>query len=280
MTNSIEIVIVLYQCTLDESLTFLSLKEQLKKTAIQCELIFYNNDINQKIEHSEFVVVNAEENKKLEGAYNFALERAVKSEKNWILLLDQDTMIPPNYFKEIEKLFSGNYSPDLAAIVPKLVSNRKVISPVRVSSLMRFEKELNVTGYTNERINALNSLSLFNVQFIQSIGGFSKEFPFDFHDHWCYNQVYKHGKSVYVLDVTTEHESSFVAFEQNVSYDRYRLFLNTESRFIKNELGWLVFVFYKMKLILRSLKQLIQYRNKKFAAITLWAALICTNKKE
>ncbi len=280
MSNSIEIVIVLYQCSLEESVTFQSLSEHLKNTATDCELIIYNNDVSQKIEHSEHIVVNSEENRKLEGAYNFALKRAAESGRNWILLLDQDTKIPDNYFSEVERLFSGEVLDDLVAVVPKLVSNGKVISPVFVSSLMRFEKELETDGYTYERINALNSLSLFNVQFIQSIGGFSKDFPFDFHDHWCYNQVYNHQKSVYVLDVTSEHESSFVEFEKNVSPDRYRLFLNTESRFIRNETGLKVFIFYKMKLIMRSLKQLIQYRNKKFAAITFWAALNCINNKE
>ncbi|MDO9154723.1 MAG: hypothetical protein Q7U47_13640, partial [Paludibacter sp.] len=98
MHNSIEIVIVLYQCSLDKSITFLSLKEQLDNISIDYELIIYNNDIHQKIEDTKFLVENSEENKKLEGAYNFALDRAIKNGKNLILLLDQDTVIPGNYF--------------------------------------------------------------------------------------------------------------------------------------------------------------------------------------
>jgi len=269
MNNSIEIVIVLYQCSLDESVTFQSLKKSLEKTSIDYELIIYNNDVNQKIEEKEFLIVNSEENKKLEGAYNFALDRAIENGKNWILLLDQDTEIPDNYLKELNKIFSVGYSPDLVAVVPKLVSEGKVISPVRVTSLIRFEKELNVSGYTNERINALNSMSLFNVQFIRSIGGFSKDFPFDMHDHWCYNQVYKHHKKVYVLDVTTKHESSFVNFEKNISVNRYREFLSSENKFIHNELGIPVYFYYKMKLLLRSIKQFVNYKNKEFSLVTL-----------
>lgn len=269
MNNSIEIVIVLYQCSLDESVTFLSLTEQLEKKSIDYELIIYNNDINQKIEDSRFVIVNSEENKKLEGAYNFALERAIKKDKSWILLLDQDTVIPANYFGEVEKLYSSNYSPDLVAVVPKLVSKEKVISPVHVSNLMRFEREFTSNGYTNKRMNALNSLSLLKVEFIKSIGGFSKDFPFDLHDHWCYNQIHKHHKLVYVLDVITEHESSFINFEENVSVSRYKEFLSTENRFIKNEIGLPVYFFYKMKILLRSIKQFINYKNKKYALITL-----------
>ena len=271
MNISLEIVIVLYQCSLDESITFRTLNKQLGKTTIDYELVLYNNDINQKIEEAGCLIVNSEENKKLEGAYNFALERAFETGKSWILLLDQDTEIPDNYFKELEKLFSDNYSPDLVAVVPKLISEGKIISPVQVTHLMRFEHEININGYTNKRINALNSLSLLNVEFIKSIGGFSKDFPFDLHDHWCYNKIYKNKKKVYILDIATEHSSSFNNFEENVSVSRYKEFLSTEDRFIRSEIGLPVYFFYKIKLLLRSIKQLINYKNKEFSLVTLAA---------
>ncbi len=280
MSNSIEIVIVLYQCSLDKSVTFISLKEQLNKTAIDYELIIYNNDVNQKIEYPEFIIVNSEENKKLEGAYNFALERALKNGKNWVLLLDQDTVIPNNYFQAVENLFSTGYSTDLVAVVPKLVSNGKVISPVYITALMRFERELNKTGYTKERINAFNSMSLFNVQFIKSLGGFNKDYPFDFHDLWCYNQIFKYKKSVYILDIKTEHESSFIKFEENVSALRYKNFLNIENNFIRYEIGLAAYFFYKIKILLRSIKQFIHYKNKNFALITLSSFFKIAHKKQ
>ena len=271
MNISLEIVIVLYQYSLDESITFKTLNKQLGKTTIDYELVLYNNDVNQKIEAAGCLIVNSEENKKLEGAYNFALERALETGKSWILLLDQDTEIPDNYFNELEKLFSDNYSPDLVAVVPKLISEGKIISPVQVTHLMRFEHGINSNGFTNKRINALNSLSLLNVEFIKSIGGFSKDFPFDLHDHWCYNKIYKNKKKVYILDITTEHSSSFNNFEENVSVSRYKEFLSTEDRFIRSEIGMPVYFFYKIKLLLRSIKQLINYKNKEFSLVTLAA---------
>lgn len=271
MNISLEIVIVLYQYSLDESITFKTLNKQLGKTTIDYELVLYNNDVNQKIEAAGCLIVNSEENKKLEGAYNFALERALETGKSWILLLDQDTEIPDNYFNELEKLFSDNYSPDLVAVVPKLISEGEIISPVQVTHLMRFERGINSNGYNNKRINALNSLSLLNVEFIKSIGGFSKDFPFDLHDHWCYNKIYKNKKKVYILDITTEHSSSFNNFEENVSVSRYKEFLSTEDRFIRSEIGMPVYFFYKIKLLLRSIKQLINYKNKEFSLVTLAA---------
>ena len=269
MNNSIEIIIVLYKCTLDQSTTYISLQKQLKKLYIDYEVVLFNNDKSQKIEDNKFIVVNSQENVKLTGAYNFALERAVLNGKNWILLLDQDTIIPDNYFEELQKLFIGNYPTDLVAIVPVLESEGRILSPKKITSNMRLESDLNETGYTTKRINAVNSMSLLSVSFIESIGGFSKAYSFDFLDQWYYNQIYEHHKLVYILPLATKHDSSFVNLEKNGSLNRYKEFLAVENKFIHNDLGWTKYIFYKIKLVLRSLKQFLTFRNKKYALVTL-----------
>ena len=268
MKNSIQIVLVLYQCSLEESVTFRSLSEQIQKQTIDYELIIYNNDNNQTVTHKKYPVVNSKENVKLTGAYSFALERAVKSGKEWILLLDQDTEIPDDYFVKLEEFFAGGYPDDLAAVVPVLELNGKVMSPKIITPLMRFERDLGKLGYIDQRINAFNSMSLFRVDFIKSIGGFSLDFPLDYQDHWFYNQLFKHKRLVYVLNVHAEHDSSFINLEENISANRYKEFLQTENRFLRNEIGLPVFFFYKLKLILRSIKQFLKFKNKKYALIT------------
>lgn len=269
MNNSIEIIIVLYQCTLDKSITYLSLQNQLKNINLDYDVVLFNNDKSQIIDDPKFIVVNSQENVKLTGAYNFALDRAIKNGKNWILLLDQDTIIPDNYFEELQKLLMSDYSTDLVAIMPILESDGRIMSPKKISSNMRFESDLNATGYTRKRINAVNSMSLLSVSFIESINGFSKDYSFDLLDQWYYNQIYKHHKLVYILPVTTKHDSSFVNLEKNVSVTRYKEFLQVENRFICNELGWVKYIFYKIKLVFRSLKQFLKFKNKKYAFVTL-----------
>ncbi|MHB9054714.1 MAG: glycosyltransferase [Paludibacteraceae bacterium] len=272
MNNSIEIVVVLYQCLLEESVTFSTLSEQLKKKSIDSELIIFNNDKNQKIGNSNYLVVNSMENLKLAGAYNYALDRAVLNGRKWILLLDQDTVIPDNYFTELQKLFMEGYPSDLVAVVPVLEMEGRIVSPKIISAKMRFEHNLDEKGYTNKRVNAFNSMSLLDVQFVKSLGGFSKEYPLDMHDHWCFNQIYKQKKLVYVMDIKTVHNSSFVNFEENISVSRYRQYLRNESRFVRNELGMPVYFFYKMKMIPRSLKQFFKYKNKNFSFVTFLSA--------
>jgi len=269
MNNSIEIIIVLYHCSLIESVTFQSIKMKLNRLYINYELVLYNNDNTQKIEDSRFIIVNSENNQKLAGAYNFALDRAIKNGKKWILLLDQDTVIPENYFDELQKLLETDYSSDLVAIVPTLVSEGRVLSPKKISSNMRFESDIKEIGYIQKRINAVNSMSLLNVNFIKSIGGFSENYSFDMLDQWYFNQIYKYRKFIYILPVITKHDSSFVNLEKNVSVVRYKEFLQAESSFISNELRWIKYIFYKLKLLIRSIKQFIRFKNKKYSIATL-----------
>ena len=47
MSDSLEIVIVLYECLLEESISFTSLQRQLKDIKVDYELVIFNNDENR-----------------------------------------------------------------------------------------------------------------------------------------------------------------------------------------------------------------------------------------
>ncbi|NCB84386.1 MAG: glycosyltransferase [Bacteroidia bacterium] len=267
MKSSLEIIIVLYRCTLEESRAFNSLQEELKSAEIDYELVIFNNDNQLKIKDERYVVVNSEENKKLSFAYNFALKRAVENGRKWLLLLDQDTSVPKGYFNRLQDFLKNGYPENLAAVVPVLKSGDVVLSPKVVSSRLRIESEAKPNEY-GRWITAINSMSLMNVGFFDSIGGFSNKYELDMLDRWSYNQIMKHNRLVYVLDVISDHALSFLDFEKNVTPERYSDFMKMENRFSTDEMDLFYLVFYKVKLFLKGLKQLVKYKNKEFSRIT------------
>ena len=267
MKCSLEIIIVLYRCTLEESRAFNSLQEELKSAEIDYELVIFNNDNQQQIIDEKYVVVNSEENKKLAYAYNFALKRAVENGYKWLLLLDQDTSVPKGYFNRLQDFLKSGYPENLAAVVPVLKSGDVVLSPKVVSSRLRIESEAKPNEY-GRWITAINSMSLMNVGFFNSIGGFSSKYELDMLDRWSYNQIMKLNRLVYVLDVNSNHELSFLDFEKNVTPERYSDFMKMENRFSTDEMDLLYLVFYKVKLILKGLKQFVKYKNKEYSKIT------------
>lgn len=268
--NKIVIVIVLYQTSVESCLTYKTLTEHIQDTSLEYELIIYNNSIKEPIPLSEtYHAVNANSNEKLVGAYNYALNVAREQKCKWLLLLDQDTEITKDYFaKLIQFFYSDNDTEEIAAIVPFLIENSKILSPQRINHFAWWQHQLSTSGIQNGRICAFNSLSLLKVEFIDSIGGFSSYFPLDMLDHWYYLQIYNNNKKVFVLDTYIKHQLSLSDYEQNVSLIRHQDLLTAERAFTK-KLGLTHYLTYKVRLGIRLFRQMIKFRDKRYAIIIL-----------
>lgn len=267
MNNSVQIVIVLYKCSLIDSISFKSFLQQKKDITFDFELLIFNNDPELQIEDENFFVFNSPENVKVAGAYNFALKKAIESGKEWLLLLDQDTEIPEDYFFKLQEFLKQGYKDNLAAIVPVLKSGNKILSPKKVSPFLRIETNIMTKRYY-DRLTAINSLSLIKVDFLKSLGGFKNEYQLDMLDRWLYRKIMNKSKLVYVLDASSQHNLSFLNFEKNVTPERYAEFIKIENKFISEEFNIIYFMYYKMKLFIKSILQLVRYKNKTYSMIT------------
>lgn len=95
---------------------------------------------------------------------------------------------PKGYFNRLQDFLKNGYPENLAAVVPVLKSGDVVLSPKVVSSRLRIESEAKPNEY-GRWITAINSMSLMNVGFFDSIGGFSNKYELDMLDRWSYNQI-------------------------------------------------------------------------------------------
>ena len=86
--NRIVIVIVLYKTSLENSKTYTSLTKHIHLFKHEYSLIIYNNSSEISIPEGYYTLINASENNKLTGAYNFALNFAETNLAEWLLLLD------------------------------------------------------------------------------------------------------------------------------------------------------------------------------------------------
>jgi len=254
---------------IEECRTYLTLKKNLASGSIDYQLIFYNNSPEIVIsETTDYKIFNSKENSKLYGAYNFALKHAIHAGRKWLLLLDQDTEITSEYINELSQFLKREHKSNLAAVAPILKEGEKILSPKIISSVGWWQRDIEGTGYQRGRISAFNSLTLISVPFIQSLGGFTAKFPLDMLDHWYYNQMYLQKKEVYVLNSVIKHSLSLLNYEENINLTRHVEFLNAESRFVREELGLLHYFFYKIRLFLRLIRQLLVFKDKEYPKIT------------
>ncbi len=223
--SSILSIVVIYNREPAQSQSFSSLLQILKEHpewAKHFSLVLYDNS-PQPQTHSfvaDFPIhyVHDASNGGLARAYNYALARAESEEREWLLLLDQDTSLSAEFISELvatsETLHSRS---EVAAIIPKLQVNGKIESPSTdfFDQMRRQFEDLqpainqDVVGLQQQRLCSYNSGSALRVAALRSIGGFPVEFWLDFLDHAVFHALYSRGYRVYVMRATLPHNSSY-----------------------------------------------------------------------
>lgn len=267
-------VVVLYKLKPEESKTFLTLKKYLFSKfehLSDFELILYDNSPEPQafspLEYKGVQInyIHDPRNLGIVPAYNHAWEKAKENGSKWLLLLDHDTELTEEYVNKVFKL--GEFSKEIAAVVPKIQSENQMISPVFSHSLRPLTEDMPVPGLQEKPVMAINSGALIAVDFLNKLGGFNEGFPLDYLDHWLFYEIYALGSKVWLLDVTLEHELSVMDYSR-VSMKRYKSILESEISFYQNYKKDL-YGAYKAQLAKRFLKQILTVRNKKIAFYTL-----------
>ncbi len=273
--HSIQIVLVLYKTKIEDSLTYKTLCENISTLSCNHEFLVYNNSPEQTIENkNNYELVNATTNNMLVGPYNYALQRAIECKHNWLLLLDQDTCLTKEYFEQLNIALGMNK--DVAAIIPKLQNKEFHLSPTSYNSLfgpwLKMHNIYNAGFIKNKTIQAFNSAALISVKALDEIGRFSLEFPLDQLDFYVFNRLSNSGFSFYLMNVTLSHDLAVRDYKNKMSSERYISILSSEYRFSKL-LGIISVITYKLKLILRLLKQILTREKRPYSFITfkyLW----------
>lgn len=267
------IVLVLYKTKLEDSLTIISLSNYLSSNF---DILVYDNSPEKQYDNSHFRLKNLninyvhdELNPGLSHAYNYALSRASINKLNWLLLLDQDTSLTKDYLEEITTLNLSQATNDFVCVIPNVKSIEKniIISPAKFSLGGVCRPIVFKPGITSFPITGINSGTILNVEFMNSINGFNSDFKLDMLDHWYFREISKRKKSILLLQSTIyQNLSIFGEFEQNISIIRYNNLLIAERKFIEDD-KLISFYIYKFRLLIRSLRQL-KYNNKEYFQVT------------
>jgi GT2 family glycosyltransferase len=191
----------------------------------------------------------------LAAAYNRALEVAQLHGCSWLLLLDQDTVLPNDFLESLlGELREYETNADVVAVVPIVRSGGVVASPKRVGffGLKAFAKT--PRGIQDAEIASINSGTAIRCDFVRSIGGFSRAYWLDYLDHWLFRQIYATGKKVAVSNCVLEHSLSVQDYRRNINLTRYRSILAGESAFMTTHKSKLQIPFYLLRLLARSVR--------------------------
>lgn len=254
-------VVVLFKLRSDESATVRALQSALVSSpSLQqsVQVLLFDNSPQPSRPRDlppYFSYEPSANNSGLAAAYNRGLQLAVAAGYDWLLTLDQDTSLPPDFLRRVISLAAQlNSDLPVAAIVPQLESAGRVLSPNYVGTVRNTPVPSGTAGLNRKEVFALNSGSLLRVSALQEIGGFSEEFWLDQLDLWLHNRLHRAGKRVYIAgDIHVHHGLSLLDYD-SLSPIRFRNFLEAESHFFDAYKGLFANMALTATLMLRYLK--------------------------
>ncbi len=271
-------MIVLYKLAPAESISFQTLQtahEQVNNGQLQMKIFFYDNtpggqDPGVLPEGAQYEA--APENRGLAEAYNRALEIAQAEGFEWLLTLDQDSVLPSNFLSGLAEGVAGvRDNPRVAAVVPQIMGEGRMLSPnyFLFSTLPRFFPK-GFIGISPRATYAFNSASTLRVRTLREVGGYSPWFWLDNSDACMFRQLHLHSKQVFVAgNIQVEHEFSMFNIKERVSLERYQNIVDAGCAFWDLELGTLAGLYHTACLAYRVYKHWTRGDDPALRGVTL-----------
>jgi GT2 family glycosyltransferase len=181
-------------------------------------------------------------------AYERGIAVAIDRGIDWLLLLDQDTDLPPEFLDAAALALARRSAERPAALVPWLVDRGSVVSPARVTflgtirPLRRGRTVAHIRGLT-----AVSSGSIIRVAAVRQTLPFPKELWLDYVDHWMFARLNLLGERIAVLDQELQHSLS-IKTPARLSRRRLNSILDGEAYFLRL-LGPMARMMYPMRLL-------------------------------
>lgn len=272
----LQAVVVLYKQKIADSKTIRSFYDQIRNCPLDISLLIYDNTpAPQESQHplADFiplVYTHDPANGGLVPAYNQGMRMAEADGIEWLLLLDQDTLLTADYFERLSSiLHQQGDDTRIAACVPHIVVRGKSVAPTWFS--LGIHRPMNVSwhGLAVKPITTINSATVVRLSFLQSLGGFSQNYPLDFADYWFFREVYRHGKAVMVMDCELVHELSSANRDTFKPVPLYRDVLKHEGMFYRTSGSPIVTLVFWTRLTLRVVKHYLVFKDKGYSQAAL-----------
>ncbi len=271
-------VVVLYKVRPGEAITLRTLlrsAEAAAGEAIRLRILIVDNTPGGQEPGTlpeDVRYVAAPHNPGLAVAYNAARGMAEGEDCAWLLTLDQDTDLPEEFLRRLHR-YAAEYREEtrVAAIVPHIVDGSRHVSPLRfVGGFMPAMLPAGFTGIAPPFTSALNSAALLRVSALRQIGGYDERFPLNNSDTSLFHRLGEAGLRVAVAgEITVYHELAILNRGERMTIERYRQLLADERAFWDRHMGFLGRVERLLRLVGRTVKDLLGRRNPEFRRASL-----------
>jgi rhamnosyltransferase len=264
--NIFNCIFVIYNLDIKISVSLKSVTKAIIPKDFGLKIWVCDNTVKQWIKDENKVVCNNRNwayfdmggNLGLSKAYNRALAEIPENE--WVVLFDQDTLIPENFFVELLK--SIKKYPSILMHVPYVESLGKRISPsVIYGHVIRNGKKIKY-GENNE-ITAINSGMAMHKSIFSKTGLYDERFFLDCIDHHFVKLYKKSGGKIAVFNCKLEQAfSGDDHSDWEKDYCRFLIYKKDFYLFCRDSFSGKTYYF--LKIVLRALRLSLIYKNFAF----------------
>ncbi len=261
-TENILAVLVLYERDIEQAESLITLKsllsESINTRLVLKHILIYDNSerphtLKLSDSTSNVTYVHNHHNGGTVAAYIEAIELAQKIAADWLLLLDQDTILPLNYLTSAANELNKTQVSRIDALIPYVKHGEEIISPTlltKYGSMIPFTYGRNKNEFNV--VTAISSGALLRRQSLKKIFPLPLGIWLDYVDHCIFLQFHKLGYQILVFDSVIEHDLS-VKSPLNITEFRILSILHGEYIIIRM-LGWYAILFYPVRFVGRLLK--------------------------
>ncbi|MBB5063621.1 glycosyltransferase [Granulicella mallensis] len=263
--SSLLAVVVVYKLCPSKSSTLQTLLATAKNVSseeLNLKIVVWDNTPGgQEIEKLPDGVsyVSAPENPGLALAYNHVLALAEAEGYEWLLTLDQDSLLPADFLKRISDL-TCKLGPveKIGAIVPQVIAGGRIMSPFHFifKAIPRLFPR-GFVGIWKGAVYAANSGAVLRVNAVREIGGYDLMFPLDLSDTSLFHRLHASGKQVFISgDLSMGHDFALHNKQTRMSIQRYDASLLDDCAFWDMYMGPLARFERVVRFSVRALKEL------------------------
>jgi hypothetical protein len=223
-------IVVVYECDLDAVKSWPFLQQMLTISPVSAtpnienesclflnHVIIYDNSPKPRARPSEqlsnCIYIHDFDNGGTAAAYTRACSIAREAGIDWILLLDQDTLLPSGFIKAASAALTRCHLRP-SALVPWVFHGSKVVSPARITkggTIVPLRHKAQPPVFHD--LTAISSGSIVHVPTLDSIMPIPRQLWLDYVDHWIYLQLRTSDSSIVVFDASLQHDLSVCTVE-------------------------------------------------------------------
>lgn len=205
-------------------------------------------------------------------AYLHGLSLAKRRGLTWMVLLDHDTALTPEYLRELDDRLSGTLDKSLGLLFPRMVGGDKVLSPAVISpwgTIAPFDPVVAAPG--GRPLTALASGSVIRVDALAAVGSIPSALWLDYLDHWLFREVQGLGYRAELMEATIHHELSIM---DRTPPEAARLVnLLRAERFFVARLGFRARAAYPVRIAMRAARILPRDRRAAWMIVSQLGSL-------